>query len=174
MELILMDWVSKAYTLPSGRLVPQTRNVQTSCPMKILQSMKKKNWAGGRTAQSSCGESGAAELPRAPGQPCQLLKSVKALGEEPPQVVNCCWVWKLWHWLMQWWCLVLQQFGVSPFIREGWGSRPPLPGSWAAVRLAGQAWEGFHGEKEELLAGTLTLCVCRGCTPSLQQCSWFY
>lgn len=36
------------------------------------------------------------QLPRAPGQPCQLLKSGEALGKEPSQershlrVVNCC------------------------------------------------------------------------------------
>lgn len=51
--------------------------------------------------------------------------------------------------LTEWWYLVLQLSGVSPFIHEGWGSsRSPPPGSWAAFRLAGQSqgrvslWEG--------------------------------
>lgn len=137
----------KACTSPSGRLLPQTRNVQNSCPMKMLQNVKQKR-AGDRTAESCCREPGATELPGAPGQPCQLLKSGEALGKDPPQGVSCCSVWKLWHWLMPWWCLVLQLFGISPFIHEGWGSRSPPPGSWAALRLAGQSqgsvslWEG--------------------------------
>lgn len=120
---------------------------RTTAPWRYSKAWNK-NWAGDRAAESSCRESGATELPRAPGQPCQLLKSGKALGKEPSQEVNSWSVWKLWHWLMQWWCLVLQLFRMSPFIHEGRGSRSPPPGTWAALRLAGQSqervslWEG--------------------------------
>lgn len=129
MELVLMGWVCKAYTLPSGRLVPQTRNVQNSCPTKILQSMRQKlgrrwnSWEqlqrirGNWTSKSIRPALAAAEVW---GSPRKGASSV----EEPPQVVNCC---SVWHWLMHWWCLVLQVFGVSPFIHEGWGCRSPSP-----------------------------------------------
>lgn len=141
MELVLMAWVQSMHIALWKTHASDQECAETAAPWRYSK-LWNKNCAGSRTAESSYRESGATELSRAPGQPCQLLESGEALGKEAPQERS-----HLRWWVAvqrgscgtEWCCLLLQLFGVSPFIHEGWGPRSPPPGSWAALRLAGQS-----------------------------------
>lgn len=164
------------YPLEDSCLRPGT--CKTAAPQSYSKLLNK-NWAGSGTAESSCRESGATELPRASGQPCQLLKSGEALGKEPAlqrshlsgELLFSVEAVALTDALMvssasSVWGITLHSWGMGVQISPSWGG---LGSGWQD-----KVWEGFHCGKEELLAGTLPLCMGRGCAPSVQQRSWFY